>query len=246
MRAPAVAAQARVETLLTLRRGESLLVTLGIPAGVLVFFGTTELVDTGFDDPLDFLVPGVLALAVMSTAMVSLGIATGFERRYGVLKRLGPTPLGRGALLVAKTLTVVVLEVIQAAVLVATGVAMGWSPDGGAPGLLAAAAVMATGTVAFAGLGLLMAGRLRAEATLALANGFYLLLLLLGGMAFPLERLPGALETLARALPAAPLAECLRGPLTGTGVPGGEFAVLTAWAVASPLAAARLFTWVEG
>ena len=245
MRARAVAAQARVETALTLRRGESLLVTLGIPVGVLVFFGTIDLVDTGFDDPLDFLVPGVLALAVMSTAMVSLGIATAFERRYGVLKRLGPTPLGRDALLVAKTLTVVGLEVIQAAVLVATGMALGWSLPTGAGGLGSAAAVMATGTVAFAGLGLLMAGALRAEATLALANGFYLLLLLLGGMAFPLERLPDALEVIARVLPAAPLATCLRGALNGTGVPAGDLAVLVAWAVAAPLAAARFFTWEE-
>lgn len=245
MKARAVAAQARVETALTLRRGESLLVTLGIPVGVLVFFGTIDLVDTGFDEPLDFLVPGVLALAVMSTAMVSLGIATAFERRYGVLKRLGPTPLGRDALLMAKTLTVVGLEVIQAAVLVATGLALGWSLPSGAAALLLAAAVMATGTVAFAGLGLLMAGALRAEATLALANGFYLLLLLLGGMAFPLERLPDALEVVARALPAAPLATCLRAALTGAGVPASDLAVLVAWAVVAPIAAARFFTWEE-
>ena len=87
-----VGAQIEVETKLTLRRGETLLVTLGIPVGILVFFGNVDLVDTGYRDPLDFLVPGVLALAVMSTAMVSLGIATAFERRYGVLKRLGSTP----------------------------------------------------------------------------------------------------------------------------------------------------------
>lgn len=235
-------AQARVETALTVRRGESLLVTLGIPAGVLVFFGTVDVVETGYDDPLDFLVPGVLALAVMSTAMVSLGIATGFERRYGVLKRLGPTPLGRGALLVAKTLAVLGLEVVQAAVLAAVGLALGWSPSGG---VLSAVAVMALGTVAFAGVGLLMAGTLRAEATLALANGLFLLLLLLGGMAFPIERLPGALEAVARALPAAPLAECLRAALTGEALPAGALAVLAAWAVAAPAAAARLFTWEE-
>src|SRR2546426_1054723 len=128
-----VLAQSKVETVLTLRRGESLIVTLGIPVGILAFFGTVDLVDTGFKDPLDFLVPGVLALAVMSTAMVSLGIATGFERRYGVLKRLGPTPLGRSGLLTAKTLTVVGVEALQALVLIATGVVLGWSPAGGIP-----------------------------------------------------------------------------------------------------------------
>ena len=126
-----VGAQIEVETKLTLRRGETLLVTLGIPVGILVFFGNVDLVDTGYRDPLDFLVPGVLALAVMSTAMVSLGIATAFERRYGVLKRLGTTPLGRSGLLTAKTLTVVVVEVIQAVIIVVAAVLLGWSPGGG-------------------------------------------------------------------------------------------------------------------
>ena len=237
-----VGAQIEVETKLTLRRGESLIVTLGIPVGILVFFGNVDLVDTGYRDPLDFLVPGVLALAVMSTAMVSLGIATGFERRYGVLKRLGSTPLGRSGLLTAKTLTVVVVEVIQAVIIVAAGAILGWSPGGG---VLEAVAVMIIGTIAFAGLGLLMAGTLRAEATLAVANGGYLLLLVLGGMAYPLSKLPLALQDVARVLPAAPLAECLRGALTGTGIPGARLSILVGWAVLTPLLAARSFRWEE-
>ncbi|HTC80351.1 MAG TPA: ABC transporter permease, partial [Acidimicrobiia bacterium] len=174
MRVAGVGAQVEVETKLTLRRGESLIVTLGIPVGILVFFGNVDLVDTGYKDPLDFLVPGVLALAVMSTAMVSLGIATGFERRYGVLKRLGTTPLGRSGLLTAKTLTVVTVEVLQAVIIVIAGLILGWSPAGG---IGSAVLVMIIGTIAFSGLGLLMAGTLRAEATLAVANGGYLLLL---------------------------------------------------------------------
>ena len=238
----AVGAQIEVETKLTLRRGETLLVTLGIPVGILVFFGNVDLVDTGYRDPLDFLVPGVLALAVMSTAMVSLGIATAFERRYGVLKRLGSTPLGRSGLLTAKTLTVVTVELIQAVIIVVTGVLLGWSPGGG---ILEAVAVMAIGTVAFAGLGLLMAGTLRAEATLAVANGGYLLLLVLGGMAYPLDKLPLALQDVARVLPAAPLAECLRGALTGSGIPGSRLSILIAWAILTPLLAARSFRWEE-
>lgn len=237
-----VSAQIEVETKLTLRRGETLLVTLGIPVGILVFFGNVDLVDTGYRDPLDFLVPGVLALAVMSTAMVSLGIATAFERRYGVLKRLGSTPLGRSGLLTAKTLTVVTVELIQAVIIVVTGVLLGWSPGGG---ILEAVAVMAIGTIAFAGLGLLMAGTLRAEATLAVANGGYLLLLVLGGMAYPLDKLPLALQDVARVLPAAPLAECLRGALTGTGIPGARLSILVGWAVLTPLLAARSFRWEE-
>jgi ABC-2 type transport system permease protein len=241
--ARAIAAQARVELLLTVRRGESLLVTLAIPLGILVFFSQVDAVNTDLRDPVDFLVPGVLALAVMSSAMVSLGIATGFERRYGVLKRLGSTPLSRGGLLVAKTANVLVLEVLQAIAIVATGVALGWSPSGGLP---AALGLVLLGTVAFAGIGLLLAGTLRAEANLAVANGLFLLLLFLGGMAYPIDRLPDALEAVARLLPAAALSESLRGVLdAGASIDGGELAVLVAWAVAAPLAAARWFRWDE-
>src|SRR3990170_5907802 len=125
MRANAVLAQTRVELLLTMRRAESLLISFLVPIGILVFFAKVDTVNTTLKHPVDFLVPGVLALAVMSSAMVSLGIATGYERRYGVLKRLGSTPLTRAGLLTAKTLTLVVVEVIQAVIIVVAGVALG-------------------------------------------------------------------------------------------------------------------------
>lgn len=236
-------AQARVELLLTLRRGESLLATLGIPVGVLVFFGGVEVLDTGFADPLDFVVPGVLALAVISSGMVSLGIATGFERRYGVLKRLGSTPLGRGPLVAAKAVSVLAVEVLQVAVVVAVAAAMGWTASGG---WAEAVGALVLGSVAFSGLGLLMAGALRAELTLALANALYVAFVLVGGIAVPLDRLPGALEALSRALPAAPLAAALRGALVdGAGTPGWAWPVLTAWAVVAPALAAWRFRWEE-
>jgi ABC-2 type transport system permease protein len=238
----AVAAQARVEFLMTLRRGENVVVTLVIPIGVLLFFGKLDTL-TNLDDPVGFLVPGVLALAVMAAAMVSLGIATGFERRYGVLKRLGTTPLSRGGLMTAKTATVLALELVQAVLIVATGAALGWSVPGG---VIPAIGILLLGTIAFAGLGLLMAGTLRAEATLGLANGLFLVLLFLGGMAYPLDRLPAALEAIAMALPAAALSETLRSVLDpGRGFATGEFVVLVAWAIAAPLAAARFFRWEE-
>jgi len=243
MTATAIRAQTRVELTMTLRRGESLLVTIGIPLGILVFFSKVD-VGTVFEgDALDFLVPGVLALAVMSTAMVSLGIATGFERRYGVLKRLGSTPLSRGGLLAAKTSTVLLIELLQAIIILGTGVLLGWQAD---VGIIAALGLLLIGTVAFAGIGLLMAGTLRAEANLAAANALFLLLLFLGGMAYPLDRLPGALEAFARLLPAAALAETVRGVLDpSVGFPIGELVVLLVWAVAAPLAAVRFFAWEE-
>ncbi|HEV2992782.1 MAG TPA: ABC transporter permease [Acidimicrobiia bacterium] len=238
----AVSAQARVELLLTLRRGESLVVSLAIPVGILVFFTKVDVVQTSLRDPVQFLVPGVLALAVMSTAMVSLGIATGYERRYGVLKRLGSTPLSRAGLLAAKTIGVLALEVVQAVVLLAVGAALGWHAVGNVG---VAVGLLLVGTVAFAGLGLFFAGALRAETNLAVANALFLLLLFLGGMAYPLGRLPGALETLARGLPAAALSDTVRQALSTSPISVGALVTLLAWAVGAPFLAARTFRWEE-
>ena len=243
MKAKAIRAQARIEMLLTVRRGESLLVTLVIPLGILVFFSSVDAVNTTYKEPVDFLVPGVLALAVMSSAMVSLGIATGYERRYGVLKRLGSTPLSRAGLLSAKTLNVLALEVVQAIVIVVTGIALGWDATGG---LVAAVALLLVGTVAFAGIGMLLAGTLRAEANLAVANGLFLVLLFLGGMAYPLGKLPDAVETVAkRCRRRRCRRRCGRCSRPGRAFPVGELVVLLVWAVAAPLAAARWFRWEE-
>jgi ABC-2 type transport system permease protein len=236
----ALLAQTRVELVLTLRRGESVLLSLGIPVLLLVFFSVVDVLPTGTDDPIDFLAPGVLALAVMSTAMVGLGIATGFERQYGVLKRLGSTPLGRPALLAAKTIAIFCVELLQVAVLVAVALALGWRPSGA---VAAVAVAMVLSTVAFAGLGLVMAGRLRGEAVLAAANGLYLVLLLLGGMVIPVAELPGALRAVSRALPAAALSDVLHAAFAADPVPGRAWVVLAAWAVAAPLAAAATFRW---
>jgi len=239
----AIAAQTRAESLLHLRRGESLLVMLAIPLGVLVFFAKIDSsISDVYPDPVDFLVPGVLSLAVMATAMVSLGIATGFERRYGVLKRLGSTPLSRGGLLAAKTATVLAFECLQIALIVAVGAAIGWNVPSG---MLLAVPLLALGTIAFAGIGLFMAGTLRAEANLAGANALFLVLLFLGGMAYPLARLPSGLERFAKLLPAAALSETVRAVLTAAPFPGGELAVLIVWAVGAPLLAARYFRWEE-
>jgi len=226
---------------MTLRRGESVLLALGIPVLLLVFFSLVDVLPTGTKDPVDFLAPGILALAVMSTAMVGLGIATGFERQYLVLKRLGSTPLRRGELLAAKTLAVLAVEVVQVVVLVPVALALGWHARGSAPLALGAVALA---TVGFAGLGMLMAGTLRAEVTLAAANGLYLVLLLLGGMVVPIARLPGVLRSVARALPAGALSDALHGALaTSATVPGRSWVVLAAWAVVAPVAAAVMFRW---
>jgi ABC-2 type transport system permease protein len=239
----ALMAQTRAEVRLTLRRGESVLLTIAIPVGLLVFFSLVHVLPdqetTG--EAVAFLAPGVLALAVMSTAMVGLGIATGFERQYGVLKRLGSTPLGRPSLLSAKTAAVIVIEAIQILVLVSVALLLGWQPHGN-PALVVLALLLAT--VAFAGLGLVMAGALRAEVTLAAANGLYLVLLLLGGMVFSLDKLPRGLRTVARWLPSAALSDALHGGLAaGAAVPTRAWVVLAIWAVVAPAVASLTFRW---
>lgn len=239
-------AQVGAETYMTLRRGETLLLTVGIPVAFLVFFSTSHVVSTGPGPSISFFVPGILALAVMSTAMVSLGIATGFERGYGVLKRLGATPLGRPRLLGAKVTTIFFVEIVQTAVLVPVGYALGWQPGHGHAGPAAAVALAAAvlATVAFGGLGLLLAGLLRAELNLAAANGLYLVLLLLGGMIVPLGKLPGPLADVARVLPGAALSDALHASLgSGGAVPLGAWVTLAAWAVGTSVVAALTFRW---
>ena len=239
----ALRAQVVAELRLTLRRGDAVLLNVAIPLGLLLFFSLVDVLPkpAGIVHAVDFLAPGILALAVMSTSMVSLGIATGFERQYGVLKRLGATPLGRPRLLAAKIAAVAAIEVLQVALLAVVGLLLGW--DLGGPVAAAVPAILLA-TVAFCGLGLLLAGGLRAEVTLAAANGLYLLLLLLGGMIFPLTKLPGGLRAVAQALPAGALSDALHGALTAGGsVPVRAWIVLAAWAVAAPVAAARTFRW---
>jgi ABC-2 type transport system permease protein len=231
--------------------GETVFLTLGIPVVFLLFFSGVHVLPTGTRHPVDFLVPGILALAVMSTSMTALGIGTGFERRYGVLKRLGATPLGRPRLLAAKIVTVIGVEIIQAAVLVGVGFALGWSPGGGGgsgdgSGVLVGAAVAAIvlGTVAFGGIGLLLAGTLKPLVNLAVVNALFVVLLLLGGMLIPLGKLPGWLAAVSRVLPAAALADALHHALgSSTAVSVRDWVVLVVWAVLAPTVAAALFRW---
>ena len=240
-------AQLRAEVTMIFTNGETVFLTLGIPVVFLLFFSAVHVLPTGTDHPVDFLVPGILALAIMSTAMTALGIGTGFERGYGVLKRLGSTPLGRPRLLTAKIIAVIAVELLQAVVLVAVGYALGWNPGGpgGAGGLVGAAVlVMVLGTVAFGGIGLALAGTLKPLVNLAVVNALFVILLLLGGMLIPLGKLPGWLEGIAKVLPASALADALHGALgNGTPVSTRDWIVLVVWAVAMPVLAGLTFRW---
>jgi ABC-2 type transport system permease protein len=236
-----VAAQARFELRLALRNGEQLLLMLVIPVLVLLLLTKVESLDIGTHSRIDFATPGVLALAVLSTAFTSLAIATGFERRYGALKRLGATPLPRAGLLAGKALAVLTIELGQWILIGALALSLGWSPRGF---WLTVVGLGVLATVAFVSLGLLMAGTLRAEATLAGANLLFLVLLLGSGISFPLDRLPRGVAHAAQLLPSTALTDGLRAVLQdGDAVPARCWLVLIAWALAGVIAAARWFRW---
>jgi ABC-2 type transport system permease protein len=237
----AILAQAGMELRLLVRSGESLIVTLGIPLGILGFFSVVEVLPTGDERAVDFLVPGVLAISVAATGLVAVSIQTAFERKYGVLKRLGGTPLPRWGFLVAKGLAVAAVLAIQTGLVVALALGvLGWEPAGGA--VLAPLAVLA-GAVTFTALGLLMAGVLRAEATLALSNALFLVLLVVSGVTFDADALPEGLAAIGRVLPVGALGELLRSAFAGEGLATGAFLVVAGWGALAVALAARTFRW---
>ncbi len=239
----AARAQTAMELRLTARRGENLLALIVIPAVVLLFFSTSSLVAVPGPTAVAFLVPGSLTLAVIAAGLVSLGIATAYERSYGVLKRLGGSPLGRTGLLAAKVGSVAVIVALQTVLLVAVAVVLlGWRPEAGLSPILVIG-MLAIGTVTFTALGLFLAGTLRAEGTLALANGLFIAALLLGGVIVPTSHLPSTLAMLADVLPAAALSTGLR---VAFGDPGDllpAVVVLVAWGIGAIALTLRTFRW---
>ena len=236
-------AQTRAELTLLLRNSEQVLLTLVIPLGLLVVLTLVPFITvagaTTHSQRADFFVPGVLALAIMSTAFTGQAIGVGFERQYGVLKRIGATPLPRSVLLLAKTLGVLCVEVLQLALLSGVGLLLGWSPHGR---VVAVLALVALGTAAFSGLGLLLGGTLRGLTVLAAANLVWFVLLILGGVLFPLAQFGSAGQVL-QFLPTAALSHGLRSVLQDGGLPLRDVAALAVWSVLSLTAAAKAFRW---
>lgn len=227
------------------RRGENLVATIVIPSVVLLLFSSVAILPTGAGRPVDFLLPGSIALAIIATSFVSLGIVTAYDRHYGVLKRLGGSPLSRVELIAAKIVSVLVVEAVQVVLLVAiAALVLGWRPGPDASPILGLVSVLA-GTLAFAGLGLLIAGTLRAETVLALANVLFLGFMVVGGIVVPVDHLPGPLATLASVLPAAALSDALREAVGAppSGDAAQSIATLLVWGTAAIALAARTFAW---
>jgi ABC-2 type transport system permease protein len=221
------------------------MLTMIIPLLLLAAFSLAPLVNFGGGyTRIDFLAPGVVALAVMSTAFTSQAISTGFERRYGVLKRLGATPLSRQGLIAAKTATVVGVELLQAAVILLVAFGLGWSPDASMTAIVVVPLFVLLGTAAFSGFALLLAGTLRAEATLAAANLIYVVLLGIGGVLFPLTKFPAGARPFLEALPSGALSTGLRDALAhANAFPAADAVTLAIWAVVGIALAARFFRW---
>ena len=234
-----VLAQARFEAGSLLRNGEQLLVSLLLPAMVLVGLAYTTTPSLGPGNRVDVAVPGVLALCVISAAFTSQAIATGFDRRYAVLRYLGVTPLGRGGLIAAKALATLAVELIQVVVIAGLGLALGWRPR--ASGIPYAVLFVVVGTWAFVALALLLAGTLRAEAVLALANLVWVVLLVLGGVVVPRTELPDGLSHVAALLPSAGLADGLRSALVDGSLNLPALGIVVLWGAVATVLAARWF-----
>jgi ABC-2 type transport system permease protein len=241
----ALLAHTRIELSLALRKGETLLLTLGIPVLFLVFFSTVDVISVPTPTRVSFLFPGIVALSVLSSAFVSPSIATGFERGYGALARLQATPLGKGRLLAAKSISVTLVELLQIAIMSVVAIALGYElPEQTAgPQALSVVLLITLTTICFGGLAFLCAGLLRMEVNLAASNGLYLVLLLVSGMIVPLSKL-GGLEPVAKLLPSTALSEGLHACLSfGQPVSAVTWIVLVVWALATPLLAVRFFSF---
>jgi ABC-2 type transport system permease protein len=229
---------ALTETRLLMRNGEQLLLALAIPLAIL---GAGRVLGGRFGS-LRTLAPSVLGLAVWSSAFTSVAIATGFERRYGVLERLAATPLGKSGLLAGKSLAVVLVVLGQLLVLTVAALALGWRPAFTAASSAAALLLTVLAAAAFVCLALVLAGRLRAEATLGLANLIYVVLLVGGGLVVPLSGYPAAVRPVLELLPTAALGEGLRAAAAGR-LLGWPLIVSSVWLALGAAGAWKGFRW---
>jgi ABC-2 type transport system permease protein len=234
-----LAVHARTEFLVTVRNAEQLLLVLLIPLALLVGLSTLDVLPVPEGSArIDAVTPRVLALAVMSSAFTGQAIALGFDRRYGVLKRLAATALPRWTLVAGRLIALLAVVGLQLAVLSAAALLLGWHPAAGGLGWALLAVLL--GTVAFGALGVLLGGALRADVVLALANALWFVLLVAGGIVVVPDDLPDGLAGVVRFLPSGALAEGLRLGLVDGAPPGWTVvATLLAWAVGAAALATR-------
>lgn len=239
--------QGRYETMAMLRNGEQLMLNIIFPVMALIALRFTGLIDEYANSVgvsrMDAAVPGVLALCVISTALSGQGIATGFDRRYGVLRFLATTPLGRNGLIMGKCIAVLVVVAIQFTLVTALGYGLGWRPD--AIAVSRSIITMLMGAGAFTALGLLIAGTVRAEATLAIVNIAWVILAGAGGVVFPLKSFPDWYAGIVAWSPSAALGDALRGNFIQHQWLADPHWVLIVWTVVIGFVASRKFKWSD-
>ena len=233
-------ATAGLELRLTLRNGEQLLLALVIPLVALIGGTLVPVVDLP-EPRIDSVLPGVLVLAVMSSAFTSQAITTGFDRRYGVLKRLAAAGVGRGQLIAGKCAATLAVIAGQCVILIGVAAALGWRPHGNPLWVLV---IGLLGAAAFIGIALLLGGTLRAEAVLAIANLVWLVFVLVGGLIVPLDRSPQVMRLIGELTPPGAMSQALRAVMVdGTAPPVLALLVLAGWIVLGWAATVRWFRW---
>ena len=239
--------QGRYETMAMLRNGEQLMLNIIFPIMALIALRFTGLIDEYANSVgvsrMDAAVPGVLALCVISTALSGQGIATGFDRRYGVLRFLATTPLGRNGLIMGKCIAVLVVVAIQFTLVAVLGYGLGWRPD--AIAVSRSIITMLMGAGAFTALGLLIAGTVRAEATLAIVNIAWVILAGAGGVVFPLKSFPDWYAGVVAWSPSAALGDALRGNFIQHQWLADPHWVIIVWTVVIGFIASRKFKWSD-
>jgi len=193
----------------------------------------------------DWLVPGLLGMNIMSTGLWGVGFAIVNARTKKLLKRLIATPMSRAHYLLSHVLSRLVFLALESTVLVVFGwVAFGVVVRGS---ILALAAIAVIGALSFGGLALLVSSRARTiEAVSGLLNVVMLPMWVLSGVFFAASNFPDVMQPFIQALPLTALIDALRGVVNegrSLAAVGSEIAILGAWGAASFGVALKLFRW---
>ncbi|RAN74290.1 ABC transporter [Bacillus sp. SRB_336] len=236
-----VISQGRYEAAAMLRNGEQLVLMIVMPLLGLIALAVTPTLDGMGNSRINIATPGILALCALSTAFTGQGIATGFDRRYGVLRFLSTTPLGKAGLIAGKVIAVLVALAIQVVIISTVAAFLGWRPS--AAGVALGIPLLVLGAATFTALGLLIAGTVRPEATLAITNLGWILLAALGGIVLPATKFSATMAGIVDWLPSGALGTLMRAALLQGRVDVFAIVILLAWAVAGSIAAIKWFKW---
>lgn len=233
--------QGKYEAGTMLRNGEQLVLMVVMPLLGLLALVVTPLLDGMGQPRVAIATPGILALCALSTAFTGQGIATGFDRRYGVLRFLSTTPLGKGGLIAGKVIAVLVALALQVVLISTVAAFMGWRPP--LAGVLLGIPLLVLGAAAFTALGLLIAGTVRPEATLAITNLGWILFAAVGGIVLPAGKFSHTLDGIVEWLPSGALGNLMRAALIESRLDLWGLMILLAWAVVAAVAAVKWFKW---